>query len=601
MAFIDMTQIIIKMFKNPLKYQSGGSTPTQQQQDQLVRLFQAAAQNAQVDPEALVKKAQELGQDENAAAQFMEGLQRCAQGDPAGIQFIKSLFTSSNKRGGKIQDFICKHGKGGAVAGCGCGGTVEKAERGYKVQNGSYSAQVNGQGDTTRIKVYPTTTQIMQTYPNGAVRYTTADNRSDFTTSRWDMRNGQPNLLQRIIYGNRRATPFDKENWKAIIGNHPEDPRNVLKQEEGGKVEMGKDGISRLEALNNAKAIYGYNDSQARLAYTSMKNALRRQGLRGNALRQRAREILSQRRELEAIEPNTTLQGIAVPTTPTGESLPKETLAGGTTFTERNFDKMSFANAFRANRNILGDNQVFNWRGNRYSTQLAAGNSANNKRNTEYAIPGLEPVVINDQEVIIPEYEPLQVEQVSTPTVAEILYPGLTYMVNSNGANLSSSWPTSTWMSNQNDFHNIFNPYRLRDKQSRVLMVGSPALYNPSPMAFKDGGNLIKNQAMISQGKPRSKIALAIDNNSKARNFIKGTKRFVNSPMVRLPLAGAAAYGAWKLAGILPEAEIVPAKYASMMFLSQLRPKFILDTINPLKDSKPEKASDVFWAANKIK
>ena len=67
MAFIDMTQIIMKMFKNPLKYQSGGSTPTQQQQDQLVQLFQAAAQNAQVDPEALVKKAQELGQDENSS------------------------------------------------------------------------------------------------------------------------------------------------------------------------------------------------------------------------------------------------------------------------------------------------------------------------------------------------------------------------------------------------------------------------------------------------------------------------------------------------------------------------------------------------------
>ena len=118
------------MFKNPLKYQSSGSTPTQQQQDQLVQLFQAAAQNAQVDPEALVKKVQELEQDENAAAQFMEGLQRCAQGDPAGIQFIKSLFTSSHKRGGKIQDFICKHARGGQVAGCGCEKHVEKAQSG---------------------------------------------------------------------------------------------------------------------------------------------------------------------------------------------------------------------------------------------------------------------------------------------------------------------------------------------------------------------------------------------------------------------------------------------------------------------------------------
>lgn len=97
----------------------------------------------------------------------------------------------------------------------------------------------------------------------------------------------------------------------------------------------------------------------------------------------------------------------------------------------------------------------------------------------------------------------------------------------------------------------------------------------------------------ISQGKPRSKVSQAIDNNSKARNFVKGAKNFINSPMVRLPLAGAAAYGGYKLAGILPEAEIKPAKYASMMFLSQLRPKFILDTMNPTKEPS---AKEAFWA-----
>lgn len=128
------------MFKNPLKYQQGGSAPTQQQQEQLIQLFQAAAKNAQVDLEALVQKAQKLGQDENAAAQFMEGLQRCAQGDPDGIRFIKSLFTQSAKRGGKIQDFICKHARGGQVAGCGCGGSVKKAQGGTEMPytRGSY-------------------------------------------------------------------------------------------------------------------------------------------------------------------------------------------------------------------------------------------------------------------------------------------------------------------------------------------------------------------------------------------------------------------------------------------------------------------------------
>lgn len=115
------------MFK-PLKYQKGGTAASQ---EQLVQLFQAAAENAQVDPQQLVQKASEIGQDEEAAAQFMQGLQLCAQGDPEGIKFIKSLFQSQAfKKGGKIFEFICKHKKGGYVSGCGCGGNVKKEQDG---------------------------------------------------------------------------------------------------------------------------------------------------------------------------------------------------------------------------------------------------------------------------------------------------------------------------------------------------------------------------------------------------------------------------------------------------------------------------------------
>lgn len=118
------------MFKNPLKYQQGGKAK-QASQEQLVQLFQAAAKNAQVDPQELVQKASELGNDEQAAAQFMQGLQLCAQGDPKGIEFIKSLFQQpAYKKGGKILDFICKHAKGGYVSGCGCRGNVKKAQDG---------------------------------------------------------------------------------------------------------------------------------------------------------------------------------------------------------------------------------------------------------------------------------------------------------------------------------------------------------------------------------------------------------------------------------------------------------------------------------------
>lgn len=113
-------------FNNPLKLQQGGSVG----KDQLVKMFQAAAKNAQVDPEALVQKAQEIGQDQEAAAKFMQGLQLCAEGDPQGIQYIQGLFKNAYKAGGKIKDFICKHAKGGYVAGCGC-----KGQEGIKLLN----------------------------------------------------------------------------------------------------------------------------------------------------------------------------------------------------------------------------------------------------------------------------------------------------------------------------------------------------------------------------------------------------------------------------------------------------------------------------------
>ena len=116
------------MIKNPLKYQKGGTAASQ---EQLVQLFQAAAENAQVDPQQLVQKASEISQDEQAAAQFMQGLQLCAQGDPEGIKFIKSLFQSpAFRKVGKIFDFICKQARGGYVAGCGCGGHVKKGQEG---------------------------------------------------------------------------------------------------------------------------------------------------------------------------------------------------------------------------------------------------------------------------------------------------------------------------------------------------------------------------------------------------------------------------------------------------------------------------------------
>lgn len=258
------------MFENPLRiYAAGGVTSSQEQK--LVQVFSKAASKLNIKPEVLIQKVQELTEEQQIG--FIQAIQDIADSDnpkPESMQLVQSMFAQPSQafeEGGKIQDFICKHAKGGHIAGCGCkeeGGEIKLGEKGYKVRNGSYSAEVKAPGDTLRIKTYPSVTQKMQTYPNGAVRYTTTDNRSDFTTHRWDIRNGQPSILQRILYGNKRANPFDKQNWREIILNHPEDPRNVTIHQDGGLI-RAKSYYDRhanagiIRKLQNFLAARGYD------------------------------------------------------------------------------------------------------------------------------------------------------------------------------------------------------------------------------------------------------------------------------------------------------------------------------------------------------
>ena len=121
MAFIDMTQIIMKMFKNPLKYQQGGQLNEQQQQ--MLAAF--------ID--WLPKRVKEFqGMRPDAIVQALDGMSKTPEGQKQVQQLMEqfqkeSQSVPSAKRGGKIQDFICKHGRGG-VAGCGCEKPVLKGQ-----------------------------------------------------------------------------------------------------------------------------------------------------------------------------------------------------------------------------------------------------------------------------------------------------------------------------------------------------------------------------------------------------------------------------------------------------------------------------------------
>ena len=110
------------MFKNPLKYQQGGQLNEQQQQ--VLAAF--------ID--WLPKRVKEFqGMKPEAIVQALDGMSKTPEGQKQVQQLMKQFQQESQsgqsfKRGGKVQDFICKHAKGG-VAGCGCEKPVEKHQQ----------------------------------------------------------------------------------------------------------------------------------------------------------------------------------------------------------------------------------------------------------------------------------------------------------------------------------------------------------------------------------------------------------------------------------------------------------------------------------------
>lgn len=147
------------MFKNPLKkYQTGGSAPTQEQQNDMREFVGWLKSNV----EGFKNKS------ENEIAQSILDMSKSDEGKKS-VQDLYSRFKKSKNQpksrfenGGKIQDFICKHAKGGAIAGCGCGESVKKAQ--------------DGSGDVFR--------NIARTTPIGRFLFPTAEERAIRNTTR---------------------------------------------------------------------------------------------------------------------------------------------------------------------------------------------------------------------------------------------------------------------------------------------------------------------------------------------------------------------------------------------------------------------------------
>ena len=118
------------MFNNPLrKYQIGGNISEDQAMQQVVEFI---SQVAKVSPEEVVTKLDQIKGDENAVKLLSDALELAKNNDERGFQAIQQIFNpqiaSKFAKGGKLHDFICKHAKGGYIAGCGCGGDIIRAQ-----------------------------------------------------------------------------------------------------------------------------------------------------------------------------------------------------------------------------------------------------------------------------------------------------------------------------------------------------------------------------------------------------------------------------------------------------------------------------------------
>lgn len=227
------------MFKNPLKYQQGGQLNEQQQQ--MLAAF--------ID--WLPKRVKEFqGMQPDAIVQALDGMSKTPEGQKQVQQLMEqfqqeSQSVPSAKRGGKIQDFICKHGRGG-VAGCGCEKPVEKHQqengkgRGiigalsglYNRFIGQRMPDVPGVNNR-RVRTWTDANGIQHIVEDANVN-------GNSTVTTIDINGADTLGTQKITTGDGRYRMVNLQpgtpQWRSVMS------RNVPQQENGGKVEKAQWG-----------------------------------------------------------------------------------------------------------------------------------------------------------------------------------------------------------------------------------------------------------------------------------------------------------------------------------------------------------------------
>lgn len=277
MAFIDMIQVIIKMFKNPLKYKSGGVTQSEEQEAENQLLF-AIAKGLGAQPEQVKARLEQIKSNPDELKELQSALQLMRQDQNAGFQAVLELFAKpqSAKHGVKIQDFICKHKRGGRVAGCGCkeDGGIVKGQEGLPSINAL--RYIEREYDPEGNAVY-TMAKTRETLPSNMRN----NALSEYSQNGGEYQgNGQ---IQIIDFGNGKTRvngdPYGAPVEVLLHGNDSTEALNRLRQlakvaniklgpaikEQGGKVEKAQDGKIIYYPAKNQNAL---NEVQVENLYT---------------------------------------------------------------------------------------------------------------------------------------------------------------------------------------------------------------------------------------------------------------------------------------------------------------------------------------------
>ena len=409
------------MFKNPLKYQQGGQL--NQEQQQMLAAF--------ID--WLPKRVKEFeGMQPEAIVQALDGMSKTPEGQRQVQAYVEQFQNemngiTSNKLGGKIQDFICKHAKGGHV-GCGCkqDGDIVKSQNGNPALGLNF-IQREYDGDGNAVYFLAPEKRFLPVNMR-------QDPDSDYQQQGGEYQgNGQVSIVD---FGNRMRInkdpygPFGDvahgADSAAIANRALELMKKIGMKPSNGFVQSKQEGgeLTRREALDAGMQNKDYNRSQARFALRNAKNTLRNAGVRGREMRQTARQWVAGQTE----EPKSIV--LSAPSS-INESLPAAQPMNYPTQHNESLANLPFNEAFgRARR---AGAQTFWWPRGRYkvyNTELGtSGDQANGTGNSAEmgATPNL-PVIdtnFNIPDIVIDESTIPQVTLNLADTTPVVNIPGI--------------------------------------------------------------------------------------------------------------------------------------------------------------------------------